>query len=579
MKEESLSAWIISSSDSHASEYVSDHWRGRAWISGFTGSAGTVVILEDKAGLWADGRYFIQAEAEIEGSGIDLFKFGLPDTILFEDWIVQELSENATVGYDGKVMSYDFLKTLKKKSKTKNILVRTDLDILNDIWSDRPSLPTENIFDHDVKYAGKSRAEKLKDIRAEMTKENASHHLITTLDDIAWLYNYRGNDIPCCPFTLAYTLIFQEGARLFIDTRKVPDSLREDFLKDNIEVCEYTAIDQALSDLKETSALLFDPKTVNGHFIELLSDEVLKIEGRTVTTMMKSLKNAVEQEHSKECHRKDGAAMVKFLKFLDENVPRGSVTEISASDMAEKYRSEIDTFKGLSFTTIPAYGPNAAMMHYSTSEETSCVIGEDNFFLVDSGGQYLDGTTDITRTMNYGPLNEQQRKDYTLVLRSHIALAKAKFMKGARGCQLDMLARGPVWDQAIDYACGTGHGVGYFLNVHEGPQSISTRFIDEEMRVGMNITNEPGIYRKDKWGIRIENIYFVKEFEVNEFGTFYEFDTVTVCPINIKPVIKEMMLSSEIEWLNDYHRYVYKQLCPYLDESEQAWLKENTKAF
>jgi len=578
MKEENLSAWIISSADSHASEYVSDYWRGRTWISGFTGSAGTVVILKDKAGLWADGRYFIQAETEIEDSGIDLFKFGLPDTILFEDWIVQELSENATVGYDGKVMSYDFLKTLKKKSKIKNISVRTDLDILNDIWSDRPSFPTENIFDHDVKYAGKSRAEKLKDVRAEMSKKKASHHLITTLDDIAWLYNYRGNDIPCCPFALAYTLISQKEAQLFIDTKKVPDSLRKEFLNDNIEVCEYTAIDEALSDLKQASSLLFDPKTVNGHFIELLSDEVLKIEGRTVTTMMKSLKNAVEREHNKECHRKDGVAMVKFLKFLDENVPGGRVTEISASDIAEKYRSEIDTFKGLSFTTIPAYGPNAAMMHYSTCEETSCVIGEDNFFLVDSGGQYLDGTTDITRTMNYGPLNEQQRKDYTLVLRGHIALAKAKFMKGARGCQLDIFARGPIWNEAIDYACGTGHGVGNFLNVHEGPQNISTRFIDEEMRVGMNITNEPGIYRKDKWGIRIENVYFVKEFEVNEFGTFFEFDTVTVCPINIKPVIKEMMLSSEIEWLNNYHSYVYEQLCPYLDEGEQAWLKENTKA-
>ena len=577
MHQEQLSAWIVPSSDAHSSEYVCDHWQGRRWVSGFTGSAGTAVILADKAGLWTDGRYFIQAEEELEGSGMKLFKMGTPNAISIEDWIYDNVQENSCIGFDGKVVSTAFFEKFNKKFQKKNIEIKTGSDLLTEVWSDRPNMPNQKIYDYSIEYAGQSREEKLKKVREEMKAHSATHYLITTLDDIAWLYNYRGDDIPKCPVALAHTIVTLDEAILFIETSKVPESLKGELKNAGIEVNHYNDIDGALKKLSDGSKMIYDANTANSHFISLLKPEVEQYELKSITGTLKTIKNPVEQEHLKNCHIKDGVAMVKFFVELEQLVPKGGVTEIFAADIAEKYRRQIDTFKDLSFTTIPGYGSNGAMMHYSASEDKPFEVGCDNFFLVDSGGQYLDGTTDITRTHNFGELNDEQKKDYTLVLKGHVNLAKAKFMKGTRGVQLDMLARQPLWEHGINYACGTGHGVGQFLNVHEGPQNISVRFLDEEMLCGMNITNEPGIYRQGKWGIRIENIYFVVPSEKNEFGEFMKFEAVTMCPINLKPVLVSMLTQSEKDWLNEYHEEVYQKLSPHLNENEQQWLMKNTQ--
>ena len=578
MADHGLSAWIVPSSDPHSSEYVADHWQGRKWISGFTGSAGTAVILRDKAGVWTDGRYFIQAAEEINETGFDLYKLGVPEAVSYEDWIIEGIAEGSKVGFDGKVLSYRFFVEFKKKCDKKNIQIVTDVDLLNDIWLDRPSLPCSQVNDYNLKYAGKSREDKLAEVRTEMKKLKAKHFILTTLDDIAWLFNIRGSDVLHCPVKLAYSIISINEVFLFIDKTKVPEELAENLSCSGIKLLNYDGIDREIKAIPSETSVLVDPNIVNSHLVSLLVNGVTLIKSKSITTELKAIKNPVEQEHLKECHRKDGVAMVKFLKALDKKVPLGEVTELSAAEIVKGYRKEIDTFVDLSFTTIPGYASNGAMMHYASTEETSCVIGTDNFFLVDSGGQYFDGTTDITRTLNYGDLNREQREDYTLVLKGHIDLAKAKFLKGTRGVQLDMLARQPLWDKGINYACGTGHGIGHFLNVHEGPQNISTKFLDEEFKCGMNITNEPGIYRKNKWGIRIENIYLIILSVENEFGTFYEFEPVTMCPINTKPIVIEMMTDEEKVWLNEYHIQVYNNLSPYLNDDEQEWLKENTLA-
>ncbi len=577
MESKGLSAWIVPSSDPHSSEYVADHWQGRKWISGFTGSAGTAVVLADTAGVWTDGRYFIQAADELNETGFDLHKQGIPDAISYEDWIVENLVEGSKVGFDGKVLSYRFFVEFKRKCDKKNIEIITHLDLLDDIWTDRPSLPESTVVDYPLAYAGKSRDEKLIEVRNEMKKLKVNHFMLTTLDDIAWLFNIRAADIPYCPVKLAHSIISENEVSLFIDTTKLPQSLLDVLNASGVRCLGYEKVEVGIKSIPAKDSVLVDPNIVNSHFVSLLHKKIILKKSKSITTVLKAIKNPVEQEHLKECHRKDGAAMVKFFKALDEKVPKGEVTELSAAEIVKNYRKEIDTFVDLSFTTIPGYGGNGAMMHYSSTEESSCVIGTDNFFLVDSGGQYLDGTTDITRTLNFGELNTEQREDYTLVLKGHINLAKARFMAGTRGVQLDMLARQPLWDRGINYSCGTGHGIGHFLNVHEGPQSISPRFIDEEFKLGMNVTNEPGIYRKDKWGIRIENIYLIVPSVENEFGTFYEFETVTMCPINTKPIVVDMMSAEEKLWLNEYHSKVYHDLSPYLNEEEKVWLKNNTR--
>jgi Xaa-Pro aminopeptidase len=573
-----INAWIIPSSDPHASEYVTERWMGRKWISGFTGSAGTVVILGDKAGLWTDGRYYIQAQEELQDSGIALFKDGLSETPSIIEWLYSELSDGDKVGFDGEVFSYNFKNEAMSKFKQKSISVNSDNDILDRIWEDRPQMTNTEIFAHPLKYAGKSRLEKLAEVRAQMENKQVTHHFISSLDDIAWLYNFRGMDMDTCPVALSYTLISQDKAQLFIVPEKVPKELKESFNNDNIQLCNYSDVMTEIASIPVTAKILFDHKRVNSTLADLIPASCQKQDEVSITTPLKAIKNSVEIEHFRACHIKDGAAVVKFLIWLDEHVPTGKVTELDASAKLESYRREINTNKGLSFTTIPGYGANGAMMHYSSTEESNCLIGQDNFFLVDSGGQYFDGTTDITRTMSYGELSYEKKLDFTLVVKGHIQLAIARFMQGTRGVQLDMLARQPIWKHAINYACGTGHGVGFFLNVHEGPHSISLRFVDEALEPGMCVTNEPGIYRSGEHGIRIENIMLVVESEENEFGNFFAFEQLTMCPIQTNSLLIDIMTSDEKEYLNLYHEEVFSKLSQVLNEEELAWLSHATKA-
>ncbi len=578
MAAEGLHAWLIPGSDPHASEYVSERWMGRKWISGFSGSAGTVVVLKDKAGLWTDGRYHIQAEKELLGSTIDLYKDGLPATISFIDWIYEQLAEGSKVGFDGELFSCNFKRQLVEKYKRKNISVVSDQDILDRVWIERPPMSPAQIFDLPLKYAGKSRVQKLTELRVAMSKEQASHHLIASLDDIAWLYNFRGQDTPTCPIALSYTLVSMEDAQLFIDAAKVPGDLKLALEQDHVQLSAYEDIYDAVRRLPDEAKILFDHARVNCRLGESVPKNCQQVDGVSITTTLKAIKNEVEIEHFRNCHIKDGAAVLKFLKWLDENVATGQVSELGAAAKLKSCRSEIDTFQGLSFETIPGYGANGAMMHYSSSAQSNCTIGQDNFFLVDSGGQYYDGTTDITRTMCYGELSEEKKHDFTLVVKGHIQLAMAIFMEGTRGVQLDMLARQPLWKHAINYACGTGHGVGFFLNVHEGPHSISLRFIDEPLKAGMCVTNEPGIYRQGQYGIRIENIMLVVEHEKNEFGTFLAFQQLTMCPVDTRPLLVDLLSAEEKEYLNNYNADVYDNLSPILNAQEKAWLRQATKA-
>ncbi len=577
MSQEDLHAWIIPSSDPHASEYVTERWMGRKWLSGFTGSAGTLVVLTDRAGLWTDGRYFIQAEEQLEDSSIVLFKDGLTETKSFIDWIYDELHEGARIGFDGNVLPYRFKEDLQKKCNSKNISVIDDMDLLDRIWEKRPEMPNNEIYELPIEYAGKSRSDKLSDLRTEMKKQDASHHLISSLDDIAWLYNIRGQDMETCPVALSHTLVDQTDAQLFIEQSKVPDNLKKIFEKDAIQVSGYESIDKVLKNLPEDTNIIFDHNRISSKLGGLIPDYCSSIDSQSITTKFKAIKNEVEISQFRNCHIKDGAAVVKFLKWLEDNVKSGNVSELSAEKQLESYRREIDTFKGLSFTTIPGYAGNGAMMHYSSSEESNCTIGQDNFFLVDSGGQYFDGTTDITRTMCYGDLSEDKKHDFTLVVKGHIQLALAKFMSGTRGVQLDMLARQPLWKHAINYGCGTGHGVGFFLNVHEGPHNISLKFIDEALKPGMCVTNEPGIYRSGQYGIRIENIMLVIPYQESEFGSFYCFEQLTMCPIDTQALLVNLLTEEEKDYLNSYHQEVFEKISPLLNETESSWLEQATR--
>lgn len=577
MTQHGLSAWLQPSADPHATEYLPLHWQGRRWLSGFTGSVGTLVVLEDRAGLWVDGRYHLQAETELAGSGITQFKDGLPDTPAYTDWLASELSHSATLGVDGRLISQQQKEKLTAALEQEQINIQTDLDLLSAVWRDRPALPKTAIFEHPVSYAGLTRQEKIQQVREALTQQKATHGLITTLDDIAWLYNIRGSDIAHCPFATSFALVSHKQAWLFIDPDKVPLDLQAALHEDGVELDSYDKINHALQQLPPGSRLQYDPVKANSALLDQVSPACEQKPGKSIVGALKAKKNPTEIAHFKQCHIKDGIAMVRFLKWLDENVPQGGVTEMSAAQRLREYRQEIDTFVDLSFTTIPGYGPNGAKMHYAVTEESNLAISDNSFFLVDSGGQYLDGTTDVTRTMFFGEPNQAQNRDYTLVVKGHIQLSLARFMRGTCGVQLDILARQPLWRQGINYGCGTGHGVGFFLNVHEGPHSISTKPIDEPLVPGMVVTNEPGIYRPGEHGVRIENIMLVSEAEKTEFGEFYAFEQLTLCPIALKPLLVGMLSDEEKHYLNRYHQLVVEKLSPLLSQDEQDWLQANTR--
>ena len=573
-----IDAYIIPGSDPHMSEYTASHWKKREFISGFTGSAGTVVILAEEAGLWTDSRYFIQAEKELAGSGIDLFKMGEPDTPDYAEWIAERLNPGSTLAFEGEVFSIEDARKLSKKFKAYGISIDPNQTLMDDIWEGRPPIPEKPIFLHETKYAGLSRNEKIELIREEMRNQDASHYIITSLDEIAWTLNLRGNDVSYNPVFHAYLIISLDAVYLFIDTHKITATIGKQLAVDDISIHLYSDIFKWIKDMPVESGFMFDPITTNAKIFSLIPREVIKIETDSVVKKLKGIKNKTEQEGFRIAMKKDGVAMAKFLHWMETEVPKGTVSEISAARKLKKFRAESDSFVGESFGTISAFAENGAICHYTVSEKSSLKIDTDNFYLVDSGGQYFEGTTDITRTIHLGTPSEQQKSDFTMVLKGNIALDSTSFPEGTRGVHLDILARKPLWSQGLNYGHGTGHGVGCFLNVHEGPQAIRPNDNGITLKEGMITSNEPGLYREGQYGIRIENLILAKSAGSTEFGKFLNFETLTLCPIDQNSINKKLLTHEEIEWLNSYHKKVYDEISPELDEELKLWLKDKTKA-
>ncbi|MEO2507785.1 aminopeptidase P family protein [Clostridium paraputrificum] len=577
MKKENVDYYIIPSGDSHQSEYVPEYYKGRAYVSGFTGSAGTLLVGIEESYLWTDGRYFIQAEKELNGSGIKLMKMNIPGYPSLLEWIKNNVKEGKTLAFDGSTISANEYKNYKELAEKNGFNIKMKKDLLNLIWNNRPELSKEKIFIHDTKYCGKSTSEKLEEVRAEMTTLEGENYVVTSLDDIAWLFNIRGNDIAYNPVALAYALISDKKAVLYIGDEKVTNDDKRKLEEQGATLKTYNDIYEDIKNV--TGSIIIDGAKVNGKLYSLISEDVKIIENLNITTSLKAVKNEVEIKNMEVSQVRDGVAMVKFIKWLKENVGKINMTEISASDKLEEIRANGENFKGLSFNTIAGYKDHAAMMHYSATEESQYELNSEGMLLIDSGAQYLDGTTDITRTFILGPITEEEKRDFTLVLKSHIALATTIFLKGTNGCNLDAIARRPLWKYGMDYKCGTGHGVGFFLNVHEGPQGIRPFGNTIALEPGMILTNEPGVYKENKHGIRTENTLLVtKAFKNDEMGEFYKFDTISYCPIDLEGVDVSLLDEEEREWLNNYHRTVYEKLSPYLNEEEKKFLEKETRS-
>lgn len=575
MKKNKIDYYIVPSGDFHQSEYVAEYFKARKYITGFTGSAGTALIGIEKAILWTDGRYFIQAENQLKGSGIELYKMRIPGWPTLEEWLMKNMKSGQTLGFDGRVVSVNEYKELKKIQDKKNIRISMDNDLIDLIWSERPNLPKEKIFLHDVKYCGKSTGEKIKEVREEMKKLGGKSYVISSLDDIAWLYNIRGNDVKYTPVALAYGLVDEDEAVLFIDKDKVSTTDEKKLNSQGIIVKNYKDMFEATEKIE--GSVILDPSKVSGHILNQLQDNVKIIEDINITTRLKAIKNPIEIQSLKNCQVKDGVAMVRFTKWLKENIGKEKITEITVSDKLLEFRSMGDLFVEESFGTIAGYKDHAAMMHYSATEETAYNLKKEGILLVDSGGQYLDGTTDVTRSFVLGKLTSEEKRDFTLVLKSHIGLMRAKFLKGTTGSNIDIMARSALWNEGIDYKCGTGHGVGFFLSVHEGSQTIRPIPNNIELEPGMILTNEPGIYKEGKHGIRTENVMVVTEYKKSEeFGAFYQFEVMSYCPIDLDGIEISLLNNEEKQWLNNYHKEVYDKLSPYLNEEEKKYLKEVT---
>ena len=577
MSENGIDAYIIPSGDPHQSEYTAECWKSRKWISGFSGSAGTVVITADKGGLWTDSRYFLQAENELADSSIVLFKMGEPEVPNYSNWLKENLSKGAKIGFDGKVFSIASANSLAEELSVKDITIESQFDFIDEIWKERPSIPMNTFYSLDLKYAGKSRTEKIAEIRKEMVNLNADYHLITTLDDIAWIFNIRGKDVTYNPVVISYAVISADEVVLFVEEQKVTAELRTELYEDKITINPYYDIVKYLAEIKEKKSILISENKTNKWLYDSINPECRIIKDINISTKLKACKNETEIKNFKEAHIKDGVAMVKFLFWLHQTVGKEEVTELSATEKLEEFRKQGKNYMGPSFGTISGYKEHGAIVHYSSTPETDVKLQTESFLLLDSGGQYLEGTTDITRTIPLGNLTEEEKRDFTLVLKGHIDLAMAKFPTGTRGIALDILARKAMWDAGINYGHGTGHGVGFFLNVHEGPQSISQGLAPAALEVGMVTSNEPGIYRENKHGIRIESIIVVNKDEETQFGKFLKFETITLCPIDTDAVIPEMLTKAEKKWLNDYHKNVFKQLAPFLTGAENNWLRYKTK--
>lgn len=577
MKKEKIDYYVIPSGDFHQSEYVAGYFKSREYITGFTGSAGTALIGIEKAILWTDGRYFIQAEKQLKDSGVELYKMRIPGWPTLEEWLMENMKEEETLGFDGRVISVNEYKEFKKIQDKKNIKISMNKDLIDEIWNERPNLPKEKIFLHDVKYCGKSACEKIKEVRSEMKKLGGKSYVVSSLDDIAWLYNIRGNDVQDTPVALAYGLVNENEAVLYIDKDKVSSDDEEKLNLQGILVKNYEDMFQDSNNIDDS--VILDPNKVSGYILEQLKHNVRIIEDVNITTKLKAIKNSVEIQSLKNCQIKDGVAMVRFFKWLKENVGKEKITELTVSDKLLEFRSMGDLFVEESFSTIAGYKDHAAMMHYSATEESAYELKKEGILLVDCGGQYLDGTTDVTRSFALGKLTDEEKKDFTLVLKAHIGLMRAKFLKGTTGSNIDIMARSVLWNEGIDYKCGTGHGVGFFLSVHEGPQTIRPIPNNIELEPGMILTNEPGIYKEGKHGIRTENVMVVTEYKKSEeFGEFYQFEVMSYCPIDLDAIELSLLNDDEKEWLNNYHKETYNKLSSCLNDDEKNFLREVTRS-
>ena len=570
-----IKAFIIPSTDPHLSEYVAPHWMSREWISGFTGSAGTVVVLMNEAGLWTDSRYFLQAAKELEGSGITLYKEMLPETPSITKYLSQKLKPGESVSIDGKMFSVQQVEQMKEELAAYSLQVDLFGDPLKRIWKDRPSIPNSPAFVYDIEYAGKSCEEKVAAIRAELTKKGAYALFLSALDEIAWTLNLRGNDVHCNPVVVSYLLTTQDDVIYFISPEKVTKEVNEYLKEQHVKLKNYDEVETYLNTFTGRN-ILIDPKKTNFAIYSAINPKCNIIRGESPVALLKAIRDEQEIAGIHAAMQRDGVALVKFLKWLEEAVPSGKETELSVDRKLHEFRAAQPLYMGESFDTIAGYKEHGAIVHYSATPESDVPLQPKGFLLLDSGAQYLDGTTDITRTIALGELTEEEKTDYTLILKGHIALAMAKFPVGTRGAQLDVLARMPIWKYGMNFLHGTGHGVGHFLSVHEGPQSIRMNENPVVLQPGMVTSNEPGVYKAGSHGIRTENLTLVCKDKEGMFGDYLKFETITLCPICKKGIIKEMLTNEEIEWLNNYHQIVYEKLSPNLNEEEKVWLQEAT---
>ena len=579
LRREHLSAFIFPTSDPHNSEYTAEHWKGREWISGFNGSAGTAVVTLDNAALWTDSRYFIAAEEQLQGTEFQLMKLKVEGTPSIAEWLGRELKDAAdkAVGIDGMVNSTNSIKELISDLRTQGgITLRTNFDPLERIWQDRPAIPENPVVIHPLEYAGEPIREKLARIRKALREKHADGMLMAALDDIAWTLNLRGSDVHCSPVFVSYLLISTTEVTLYINKVKLTPEVMSYLQAEGVGVKPYNQVKQGLKDYFEYNILL-DGNEVNYTLYKAVEREI--IDASSPVPLMKAVKNEREIAGFRSAMLKDGIAMVKFLKWLKPAVEAGGQTEMSVERKLTALRAEQPLFHGLSFDTIVGYEEHGAIVHYEVIPETDATLHPKGLLLIDSGTQYQDGTTDVTRTIALGPLTEEQKRVYTLVLKGHIDLQILHFPDGASGTQLDAIARRPLWQAGMNFLHGTGHGVGCYLNCHEGPHQIRMEWIPARLQAGMTVTDEPGVYLGGRFGVRIENTLLVVPAEETECGRFLGFETLTLCPIETSPIIKELMTPEEIQWLNDYHTTVYERLSPYLNEDEKAWLRKATASF
>ncbi len=586
LRHHQLHAVLVPSSDPHLSEYLPEHWQGRQWLSGFTGSMGTLAVTIDRAAVFADSRYWVQAEAELAGSGIELVKIPTGTSTQHVDWLAEQVPAGQTVAVDGKVLGLAAAKHLQARLDQANVRLRMNIDVLADAWPDRPALPAEPVYEHLAPHAALSRAQKLEQVRQAIAQQGASHHFISTVDDIAWLLNLRGSDVTYNPVFLAHALISPQGVTLFVGEGKVPAAVQASLAADGVQLASYAQAPAALQALSANDVLLIDPRRITLGLRENVAASTRVIEAINPSTLFKSRKGAIEAQHVRDAMAQDGAAMCEFYAWFEQALGHERITELTIDEKLSAARAKRPGFVGLSFSTIAGFNANGAMPHYRATPESHAVIevpaGEGGLLLIDSGGQYLGGTTDITRVWPIGTVTAAQKRDYTLVLKGTLALSRTRFPRGTLSPMVDAIARAPLWEQGLDYGHGTGHGVGYFLNVHEGPQSISKTSAEPHMAMepGMITSIEPGLYRAGQWGIRIENLVLnipAATTEQGGFGEFLEFETLTLCPIDTRCIEPSLLRTDEIDWLNRYHVTVLERLSPLVSGDALNWLAERTK--